>query len=143
MDERRLLAILREEEADASTYYQSDLAQAQTEAMERYFGEPYGNEIEGHPAVVSQDVADTINWMMPALMRMFLADDLIAVESPNDAANDQEQEIETIFSTFSAATMMAIASFMIFFSTACLLALVLCMSATRNLMPKRLRSIKR
>lgn len=93
MDERRLLAILREEEADASTYYQSDLAQAQTEAMERYFGEPYGNEIEGHPAVVSQDVADTINWMMPALMRMFLTDDLIAVESPNNAANDQEQEI--------------------------------------------------
>lgn len=94
MDEQRLLAILKEEEADASSYYQSELAEVQVEAWERYFGEKYGNEVEGHPQVVSQDVEDTVNWIIPHLMRLFLAnEDLLLVEDEKSDNIEMEQQI--------------------------------------------------
>ena len=36
-----------------------------------YMQEPYGNEMEGRSKVVMSDVADTIEWIMPSLMRIF------------------------------------------------------------------------
>lgn len=93
MDERRLLSILKQEESDASSYYQSQLAHAQTEAMERYLGQPYGDEIEGMPKVVSGDVEDTVNTIMPHIMRMFLApEDLISVEDDLGENVEVEQQ---------------------------------------------------
>jgi hypothetical protein len=36
-----------------------------------YMQEPYGNEMEGRSKIVMSDVADTIEWIMPSLMRIF------------------------------------------------------------------------
>ncbi len=91
MDERRLVSILKQEEADASSYYTSELAHKQSEFLDRYQGKPYGDEVEGMPKVVSQDVEDTVNSVMPHIMRMFLnPEDLISVE--DDLANNIELE---------------------------------------------------
>lgn len=86
MDEAELIAILDEEEADAASYFNSELASAQTDAMQRYMGRPYGDEAEGRSQVVSHDIEDTINWLLPDLMRVFLSsDDVITVETENPA----------------------------------------------------------
>lgn len=96
MGDGELLAVLREEETDASSYYTSELALAQAEAMERYNGRPYGDEKEGRSRVVTHDIEDTINWIMPHLMRLYLQnDDLITIEDervvdPREAA-DQDR----------------------------------------------------
>jgi len=83
MTEEKLVSILREEETDASSYYDSELAAKQAEAMDRFYARPFGNEIEGRSQVVTHDVEDTINWIMPKLMRAFMqADELISVEDP-------------------------------------------------------------
>ena len=83
LSESDLLSILKDEEADAASYYSSELADAQSNAMDRFFGRPYGDEIEGRSQVVTHDLEDTVNWMMPKLMRAFMqADELISVEDP-------------------------------------------------------------
>lgn len=93
MDERTLLAILRAEEVDSSSYYTSELAKEQADALDRYFAKPYGDEVEGRSKIRTHDIEDTINWMMPDLMRVFMAsDDLVSVESrsPQDEENTQD-----------------------------------------------------
>jgi hypothetical protein len=87
-----LLKILKDEEADAASYYDSELAAAQTTAMDRFHARPFGDEIEGRSQVVTHDVEDTINWIMPKLMRAFMeADELISVDDPtaDDAYNSK------------------------------------------------------
>lgn len=90
MDEDQLLSILRQEEQDSASYYDSELAAKQAEAMKRYNGEPYGDEVSGRSQVVTRDVADTINWIMPHLMRTFAeSDELITVDDPGLEDGDQ------------------------------------------------------
>ncbi len=94
LEEHVLLKILKEEEQDASAYYDSELAEIQAEAMRRYHAQPYGVEREGRSQVVTHDVEDTINWMLPKLMRTFLAsDEMVSVE---DDATDDEGSAEDI-----------------------------------------------
>ena len=82
MDEDRLVRILKQEAAAASSYHDSELAKAQEEGLNRYFARPYGNEIKGRCNVVTHDVEDTVNWMMPDLMRTFAsAEDLVSVKA--------------------------------------------------------------
>ena len=80
MDKDTLLGILRDEEHSASAYYESELAAIQTDAMERYFAEPYGDETTGRSQVISHDTEDVVNSIMPHLMRLLLTDDLLTVE---------------------------------------------------------------
>jgi len=90
MDDDELVAILRAEEADATSFYTSELATAQSEAMDRYYGAPYGNEVEGRSKITTHDIEDTINWMMPDLMRVFMnGDDLVTCtpNAPEDEGN--------------------------------------------------------
>ena len=48
----------------------SRIASDQQEAVRYYFGKSFGNEKPNRSKVVLRDVADTIDWIMPALMRM-------------------------------------------------------------------------
>lgn len=85
MPDDELLSLLKQEEADATSFYDSEFALSQAEAMKRYNGEKYGDEVEGRSSVVTHDVEDTINWIMPHLMRTFLSsDELVSVESEID-----------------------------------------------------------
>ena len=60
LDDAGLIAILKAEESDAASYYTSELAKDQAEAMQRYFAEPYGNEIDGRSKITTHDIEDTI-----------------------------------------------------------------------------------
>lgn len=83
MDEKKLVKILREEEADAASYYDSEIAQAQATAMDRYHAKSLGNEVDdpARSKVVTHDIEDTLNWVMPHLMRVFLeSDELVTCE---------------------------------------------------------------
>lgn len=83
-DDADLLGLLQSEESDASTYYTSELAQAQAEAMDRYHARPYGDEAAGRSKVVTHDIEDMVNWIMPSLMRTFEpSDELITCDDDN------------------------------------------------------------
>lgn len=82
LTEDDLVRICIQEDADASSFHDSELAAAQEDGLRRYFGEGYGNEKEGRSKVVTQDIADDVHAMMPDLMRCFTsANDLISVEA--------------------------------------------------------------
>ena len=88
MSDDELIAILRAEETDATSYYTSELATDQADAMDRYFAAPYGNEIENRSQVRTHDIEDTINWILPDLMRVFKAGEMVSC-TPN-AADDED-----------------------------------------------------
>ncbi len=89
MDEPTLLKILKEEETDAASYYTSELAIAQSDAMDRFHARPYGDEVPNRSKVVTHDIEDTINWIMPMLMRTFASsDDLITCDDNGLPDND-------------------------------------------------------
>lgn len=88
LTEEDLVRILRQEEADAAAYHDSELAKAQEDGLKRYFGEPYGTEKEGRSKVVTQDIADDVHDIMSDLEQAFVASDLISVEGVS-AADDQ------------------------------------------------------
>ena len=89
LTEEDLVRILRQEDADAAAYHDSELAKAQEDGLKRYFGEAYGNEKDGRSRVVTQDIADDVHAIMPDLMRCFTsAGDLISVEALS-AKDDQ------------------------------------------------------
>lgn len=93
LTEEDLVRILRQEDADAAAYHDSELAKAQEDGLKRYFGEPYGNEKDNRSKVVTQDIADDVHAMMPDLMRCFTsANDLISVEALA-AKDDQPYQI--------------------------------------------------
>lgn len=77
MDEKKLVKILLEEESDAALYYDSEIAQSQATAMDRFHAKAIGNEVDdpARSKVVTHDIEDTINWIMPHLMRVFLESD--------------------------------------------------------------------
>jgi len=89
MDERELLAVLREEDRDSASFFSSELATVQAEAMERYYAEKYGDEVEGRSQVVTHDVEDAINWSMPHLMRLFIGNDELVTVEDNESDNPQ------------------------------------------------------
>ena len=114
MDERTLVRILKQEASQASSYHDSELAKAQEEGLNRYFARPYGNEIKGRCDVVTHDIEDAVNWMMPEIMRTFRsADDLISLKA-RSAEDDMPAQIgvdqqtgQPKFSSRSKADIMA------------------------------------
>ena len=83
LDEDKLLRSLQAEERDASLYYDSELAKEQSNAMDRYNAKPYGDgsEVPNRSQVVTHDIEDAINWVLPHMMRHFTqSEDLIACD---------------------------------------------------------------
>jgi hypothetical protein len=81
MTDSELSALLEAEQVSALGYLGGDLSDARKKAMEYYLGELFGNEVDGRSKVVSTDVADTIEWILPSLIKMFTAgDDVVSFE---------------------------------------------------------------
>jgi len=71
MTNEELASKLSNEIESASGNFNTELSSQREEAMEYYLGEPFGNEIEGRSSIVTTDVRDTIEYIMPSLMRIF------------------------------------------------------------------------
>jgi hypothetical protein len=75
MDELRLLSILQTQEDDSAAFTWGALAQERQASMKEYFREPYGTEVEGWSSIVTSDVQDTVEWILPALLKIFTSTD--------------------------------------------------------------------
>jgi hypothetical protein len=53
------------------------------QAMQYYYGLPFGNEVEGRSQFVDSTVQDTIEWIKPSLMRVFASGDEMVKFSPH------------------------------------------------------------
>lgn len=73
MTEDELLGIVDNEERAALGYLTGELAQQREKALKYYLAEPFGNEVEGRSQVVDTTVADTVEWILPSLLKIFTA----------------------------------------------------------------------
>jgi hypothetical protein len=89
MDELELLGILNTEEQDARDYVHGELAEKRASAYREYLRLPYGNEQDGRSSVVSSDVLDTIEGMLPDLLDVFVSSDK-AVQFDPVSKEDEE-----------------------------------------------------
>ena len=71
MDDINFRSIVQGEIQSAVNYYESEFSADRTDILNYYLGEPFGNEVENRSQVVATEVSDTIEYIMPSLMKMF------------------------------------------------------------------------
>lgn len=71
LTDRDLVAIIKAHRRDSLGADDGDLSAERATALDHYHGRPYGNEVEGRSQVVSKDLAEAVDWAMPAIMRVF------------------------------------------------------------------------
>ena len=95
MDDDELLEILRRKEDSAGSYVWGQLATERETAMREYHRMPYGNEEEGWSQIVSSDIQDTVEWILPQLIKTFMATDRAVVFEPSKASDVEPSEQAT------------------------------------------------
>lgn len=74
-----------------------ELQDERAKAMDYYLGREFGNEVVGRSSVVSRDVADSIEWIKPGLLRVFTAGDEILNFAPKNQEDIEAAQQETDF----------------------------------------------
>ena len=82
MDDTVLLNRIEKEVTDALGYW-DEVSYQRSKAQEYYYGEPFGNEVEGRSQYVDSTVQDAIEWIKPTLMRIFASGDQLVQFHPN------------------------------------------------------------
>jgi hypothetical protein len=90
MDDDRLKTLLSQEISSALTYDDTELSQKRAKALEYYRGTMSDTPaMTGRSSVVSMDVADTIGWMLPGIIRVFTASDRMAIYEPEKPQDEE------------------------------------------------------
>lgn len=93
MEDESLLSFLQAEEADAGDFVWGKLADEREKAMREYLRLPYGDEEEGRSSFVTSEVLDTVEWVRPALLKIFVGgDQAVSFEptGPEDVAGAEQ-----------------------------------------------------
>ena len=87
LDDDDLLELLNRKEEEAGHYVWGELASKRDTALREYYRMPYGNEQEGWSSVVTSDVSDTVEWILPSLLKTFTSTDKAVSFEPTTAAD--------------------------------------------------------
>tara|TARA_R110001592_G_scaffold196752_1_gene444603 strand:- start:1254 stop:3377 length:2124 start_codon:yes stop_codon:yes gene_type:complete len=93
MKDDELQGIVGKEIDDAIDYIDNWISPMRATATQYYRGDPFGNEEEGRSQVVSMDVRDTVQAIMPSLMRIFHGTDRtveFVPQGPEDVASAKQ-----------------------------------------------------
>jgi hypothetical protein len=93
--ESELLAEINADLDKCIPYDGSTVASDRAKAMKYYLAEPFGNEVDGRSQVVTSDVADTIEWMLPQLIRIFTSSDEAVMFDPVGPEDEEAAKQET------------------------------------------------
>src|SRR5688572_26095057 len=101
MDDDKLKALLSEEIRSALTYDDTELSAKRAKALEYYRGEMSDTPaMTGRSSVVSMDVADTIGWMLPGIIRVFMASDKMALYEPERPGDEEFAKQATDYANY-------------------------------------------
>lgn len=90
LDDDALLALLQRKEDAASHYVHGQLGSERETALREYYRMPYGNESDdGWSQIVASDVSDSVEWILPALLKTFSSTDKAVSFEPQTAADVQ------------------------------------------------------
>jgi hypothetical protein len=77
-----LIAVIQAHRRESLGFQDGELSNERAASMDHYHGRPYGNEQEGRSQVVSKDLSEAVDWIMPAIMRVFVQSGNIAEFDP-------------------------------------------------------------
>jgi hypothetical protein len=90
MTDKELAALCRSEIDDSIAYERDDLLEKRRYAIEYYKGEMSDVPAQdGRSSVTTHDIADTIGWIMPQVMRSFTGSDIVAEYEPNGPEDEE------------------------------------------------------
>lgn len=72
MDDKQLVSIIEAHRRTSLGYEDGDLSNERAVSMDHYHGRPYGDEVEGRSQVVSKDLSETVEWVLPQLLNVFV-----------------------------------------------------------------------
>lgn len=97
MHKHELISILESHRRSALGAEDSELNNERALALDHYYGRPYGDEEDGHSKVVSKDLKETLDWLKPALIKIFVQSgniaEFIPVGEEDEEAAKQETEV--------------------------------------------------
>lgn len=100
MDETELKTLVASEIRSALGYMGSGISEDRADNWDRYYAKPYGNERDGYSQVVSTDVMDTVEWIMPSLMRIFASGDEVVRFEPVGPEDEEKAAQATDYVNF-------------------------------------------
>ena len=80
--EENIVARIDAEIAEALGW-DDEISAQRAKAMRYYYGEPFGNEVDGRSQYVDSTVQDSVEWIKPSLMRVFASGDELVQFEPN------------------------------------------------------------
>jgi hypothetical protein len=103
LSDEDLISIIKGHRQNCLGSDNGDLSSQRATALNHYHGRPYGNEVEGRSQVVSRDLAETVDWALPAILRAF-------VQSGNlgefDPVGPEDEELAQQESDYTNQVMM-------------------------------------
>jgi len=100
--DEELLTRLREESEGSLGAHEGALFDDIKKLNDYYHGRPYGDEMQGRSQFVTREVYETVESLMPYLVRVFFSSDKAAVFEPEDeddveAANQETEYVNWVF----------------------------------------------
>ena len=96
LTESQILNYIGTELSQAAGGNENDFVDANRQAaLGAYLGQPDGHEIEGRSAIVSTDVADAIEWIMPEIVKAFTQNNEVVTFDPTGSGDEKQAEMES------------------------------------------------
>lgn len=95
-------ALCEQQITTAAGWYSGELADERARSMDLYLGEPLGDEVEGRSQVRTREVLDTVESVLPGLIRIFADAENICEFEPTDPEDEEaaQQESDAIHNQF-------------------------------------------
>lgn len=93
--EETLPSIIEGEVARSIGNMDGSLSFARAQELDYYYGKPFGNEMDGESQVVSTDVADTVEGILPIILNIFTASDDVVRFDPNGPEDEEQAAQQT------------------------------------------------
>jgi hypothetical protein len=96
LDEAQILNIVGQELSNSSGGNENDFIDGNRQAaLATYLGQEDGKEVEGRSKIVSTDVADAIEWIMPEIMKAFTQNNEVITFDPTGEGDEDQAELES------------------------------------------------
>lgn len=100
LSDREILNIVDSEMADAMGSPDGEISEQRALAYRFYNAEKLGNEIEGKSQVVTTDVSDVVDGIMPSLLRLFTTEDNLVTFQAVGPEDEQLAQQETDYTSY-------------------------------------------
>ncbi len=108
MTEHQIVGFLGRKIHQAMNDESGDLSDVRKENYNMYVGAEYGNEREGYSQFVTREVLETVEWVLPSVLKVFLSGDQVVSFDPvgpeDEDAAQQETDLVNHFLMKSGAT---------------------------------------